>query len=85
MWEQVLKKLAGLDLFLDTSFSYGRMPPYLARDIIKAHGAQRILLGSDMPWSATVNEIRFLDSLDLSDNERELILGKNAQRLLKIN
>lgn len=82
MWPQVLEKLVGLELYFDTSFSFNRMPPYWAHDIIKAHGAEKILLGSDMPWSATDNEIRFIDSLDLDENERELILSKNAEKLL---
>ena len=52
--------------------------------IVKSHGADKILFGSDSPWSRADNEIATLRSLDLSDDEKDLILHKNAERILKI-
>ena len=56
-----------------------------ASRIIESHGAEKILLGSDMPWSRTDNEILFIKSLGLSQDEEKMILGGNAARLLGIN
>lgn len=84
-WQEVLRHLAGKPLYFDTAFSYSRMPPEWAREIIRAHGAEHILMGSDMPWSDTGNEIRFVKSLGLSDVETQAILGGNACRLLGLN
>lgn len=82
MWEEVETHLAGQPLYLDTAFSSGRMPPDYARRIVEKHGANRVLLGSDMPWSATYDEIQFVRSLGLSETDEARILGKNAMELL---
>ena len=55
-WKDVLRFLAGKALYFDTAFSFSRMPPDWAREIIRTHGTEKILLGSDMPWSATGHE-----------------------------
>lgn len=83
-WQDVLKCLVGKPLYFDTAFSFSRMPPDWAREIICAHGANRVLLGSDMPWSDTRHEIRFVKSLGLSSEETKAILGGNACRLLQL-
>lgn len=41
-----------------------------------------LALRSGNPWSATGRELAFVRSLGLSEEETELILGKNAERLL---
>ena len=84
MWKEVQEHLCGKDVYLDTAFSAGRMPPDYAREIIRLHGADRILLGSDMPWGNTAEEISFVRSLDLTDQETAGILGENGARLLSL-
>lgn len=83
-WQDVLHFLTEKPVYFDTAFSFSRMPPDWAREIIHAHGAKKILLGSDMPWSDTGHEIRFVKSLDLAAEETAAILGGNACRLLHI-
>lgn len=84
LWERVLEVLCGTKVYLDTAFSSGKMPPDYAKQIIKSHGADRILLGSDMPWSSTQDEVRFIQSLDLPTDDEMKILSINAKRLLNI-
>lgn len=84
MWKEVQEYLCGRDVYLDTAFSAGRMPPDYAREIIRRHGADRVLLGSDMPWGNTAEEISFVRSLDLTDQETAGILGENGARLLSL-
>lgn len=83
MWKDALRDLCGKGLYLDTAFSSGRMPPEYARAMIRRHGAQRILFGSDMPWGNTADEIAFVHALGLTDTELAQILGENAQALLE--
>ena len=54
------------------------------RKIIKKHGAEKILFGSDFPWHLPSQEIDLINSLELSASDKELILGGNAERLLGI-
>lgn len=82
LWESVMNALCGTKIYLDTAFSYGRMPPQLAKEIIAAHGEEHILFGSDMPWSATADELRFLHALDLPAQAMQKILYQNAETLL---
>lgn len=84
LWHDVEKYLVGSQVYFDTAFSYGRMPRGHCRRIIKAHGVDKILFGSDMPWSGTDAEMRFIDSMDLTDDEKSAILGGNACRLLEM-
>ena len=58
------------------------MPPPWAKESIAAFGADHVLFGSDNPWSATGRELAFVRLLGLSEEETELILGKNDERLL---
>lgn len=84
LWDSVLEDLCGTKVYLDTAFSSGKMPPDYAKELIKAHSADKVLLGSDMPWSDTLDEVRFVQSLDLSAEDEEKILSNNAKRLLNI-
>jgi len=53
--------------------------------IIKAFGADRVLFGTDSPWSSQAECVREMDSLALiSSSERELIFHGNAERLLAL-
>lgn len=83
-WDDVLKTLMGLPIYLDTSYSHGHIVKPYAQQIIERHGAQNILFGSDSPWNAIEDELAFIHSLGLSEHETEAILHKNAERLLGI-
>ena len=52
--------------------------------IIKTFGAERVLFGTDSPWSSQFDSLKEFESLSLSDSEKELILFGNAARLLCI-
>lgn len=81
-WDDVEKYLMGENIYLDTSMGFG----YYSREqflrIVKAHGADKILFGSDSPWSRADKELCALRELPLSDGEKSLILGGNAKKLL---
>ena len=53
--------------------------------IIKAFGADRVLFGTDSPWSSQVECVREVASLlSINSSERELIFHGNAERLLAV-
>ena len=81
----MIDKLCGVEnLYFDTSFGYGQMTKDAAQRIIETHGADNMLFGTDLPWHTANMEMRLLDSLDLSREDREKILYKNAKKLLGI-
>lgn len=83
-WDQVEELLAGKsrNLWLDTAMVGGRIPKEQYLRIIRRHGADRILLASDCPWSTAPQELCALKELGLSGEELEQICWKNAVGLL---
>lgn len=53
--------------------------------VIREVGAERVMIGSDYCFTMGYNQpVRFLDQLDLKTSERRMILGGNAERILKL-
>lgn len=82
--DEVLKRLCGKDIWIDTSFGLGQLPKYYAQKIIEKHTADKILFGSDCPWHTAEMELRLLSTLSLSKNDYEKITHQNAEKLLNI-
>jgi predicted TIM-barrel fold metal-dependent hydrolase len=84
-WDEVEKHLAGSDIYLDTSLGFEFFSKEQFLKILKKHGSEKILFGSDAPWSDAGKEIENLKSMPISEDGITAILGGNAQRILKIN
>jgi predicted TIM-barrel fold metal-dependent hydrolase len=84
-WEEVAEYLVGLEnVWLDTAYVVGEIEEKMLLSIIKKHGAERILYASDCPWHHPNDEKYLIHSLPLTDEEKEMIFYKNAEKLLKI-
>jgi len=99
-WDWTAEYLAATDCCLDTSFSLGSITPlddghYAPEELsllseqafcnlVHAFGSHRVLFGTDCPWADQKEEIRKIRSLPLTEEEKEDILHRNAQRLLGI-
>ena len=82
--QAVLEKLCGENLWFDLSLGYGCISKPTAQAIIDQHTPDRLLFGSDMPWHRPEWELRLIHSLDISPEDKEKILWKNAAKLLKL-
>lgn len=98
-WDKVLELLPGLPVYIDTSFSTGRMTPadgHYSQDelllldsqrfmaLVRAFGPHRVLFGSDSPWSSQRESLEWLREQPLAPDELEAILGGNSRRLLDL-
>lgn len=81
-WDDVEKYLVGTPIYLDTAFVRGFLSPEQCTRIIRNHGAERILFGSDSPWENPADTYVYLKSLPLTEEELAQITYRNAQRLL---
>lgn len=85
MWDQVEEYLVGQNFYMDISFSRKAIEKEQLIRIIKNHGADRILFGSDSPWDGQAETIDFVRSLDITEEEKQCILGENARKLLGLS
>jgi predicted TIM-barrel fold metal-dependent hydrolase len=68
--------------YFDISSSLPFLGKKRAQELIRLYGAERFLFGSDYPmWNPGRCLKEFLE-LDLSESERELILHRNAERII---
>lgn len=86
MWDDVETLLAGKfdNLYFDTSCLSQYIKPEQLEKIIKIHGADKILFGSDCPWDKQIEEINLINSINISEEDKEKIFYLNAKKLLKI-
>ncbi|MCE5328403.1 MAG: amidohydrolase family protein [Planctomycetaceae bacterium] len=81
-WEESYEHLVGREVYLETSFSLQLLGAKRATEMIHAHGANRVLFGSDWPWQSQASDVAFIRSLPLSEQEKAAILGENARNLV---
>ncbi len=81
-WKGVAEYIAGRNVWLDTAYTPRHLPDDEFVALVRAHGVDRVLFGSDGPWTDAELEIGHIRGLGLTDQEVEAILGGNALRLL---
>ncbi|NLM01575.1 MAG: amidohydrolase family protein [Treponema sp.] len=83
-WDSTLKYLVGRKVWFDTSSTTWKLPYEKANDIIKKHGAEFFLFGSDFPmWDHSDEWSRF-NFFSFTEEEKKLVLYENAQKLLNL-
>ncbi len=83
MWTEVEEKLLGKNLYIDTSMGVAEgLSREQASRMLSKHDGERILFGSDCPWSNPRETYEYIDSLDIPEDRKEKIFGKNARILL---
>lgn len=99
-WNDVLKLLGDTEVFIDTAFSTDKffLRPDVEKipfdtklldaaqflTFVKVFGADRIIFGTDSPWTSQKNSLDFIKNLPLADDDRNKILGLNAKKILAL-
>ena len=83
-WDAVEELLAGEEVYMDTAFLEDYINDEQLVRIIRKHGAEKMLFGTDCPWSGQKESIARIEGLPLTEQEKELILGENAKKLLEL-
>jgi predicted TIM-barrel fold metal-dependent hydrolase len=82
LYDLAVEYLEHESCFLDISSASAYLGPRRTKELIHLYGPERILFGSDYPmWDPPEEVERFMEN-DLSDEERELICWRNAERFL---
>lgn len=86
-WKSELSRIAGLDIK-----GIKLHPVYQGVDfddlrflrMVRTFGADHLLFGTDSPWDGQTEALARFRTLPLADEEKNAILGGNAQRLLNL-
>lgn len=84
VWEEAAHVLLGQNVYLDTSSSLMFLEKEKAVSLIRRHGTDRVLFGTDYPMWTHQEELRRFMALGLTEEENRQILSGNAERLLGI-
>ena len=82
LWEEVIDTLAGEPVYMDTAYSMGHISEEHFVTLCRAHGPERMLFATDCPWGNPKKDVETFLSMPLDAKEQELILYKNAEKLL---
>jgi len=83
MWGQVREHLLGREVYFETSYCPPQdLPDHAMLGMIREHGVERVVFGSDFPWGHAGEDLRRLAGLGLREDELEAIWWQNACRLL---
>jgi len=84
VWDKTSECIIGTPVLIDTAFSLHMLDKNLAADMIKAHGANKVLFGTDWPWFSQTKTLKLLEDLPISEEDKENIKHKNAEKILGI-
>ena len=81
-WDDAERHIIGQPIWLDTSMASPSLPPERLKRMALAHPADRLLFGTDSPWTGESGEIALWKSLGMDEAWLEGFFGGNAERLL---
>jgi predicted TIM-barrel fold metal-dependent hydrolase len=81
-WDEVRKHLIGKPVWMEISMSLEFLGRDRAREMLLAHPEDRVLFGTDSPWTDQRETLALARALDLGPEREALLLGGNARRLL---
>lgn len=86
IWSEATERLSEYkNFYVDTSSSFHWISKETAKNLIETYGAERVLFGTDYPISCPEREFETLMNLGLGEDELDLILHVNAEKLFGIS
>lgn len=84
MWDDFEKYLVGTPVMIDTAFAVNKIGVEQYKRIIRNHGVEKVLFGSDLPWERPADTFEYLRRLELDADEMACITHRNAQKTLAL-
>ena len=82
VWEEAAEKMADCpNLYVDCSSTMQYLPAKTVCELIHKYGAERVLFGTDYPLWSSAKEMECFARLDLTDQEKQMILSENAKKI----
>lgn len=83
-WEESDEYLVGSRVYMDTSDALFVLKQERVFEMIERHGAEKIMFGSDFPFLETYPSYNEIDSLPLTEEQKDYIFFKTAASLFNI-
>lgn len=84
LFDLAYEYLSSENCYLDTSSSFEMLGKKRAKELIRLYGAERMVFGTDFPMWNVDKELKTFFDLGLSEEENNLILHGNAEKILKL-
>jgi len=84
LWDEVEEKLVDTGVLIDTAYCLDKMDKAQIIRMIESFGRERVLFATDTPWAGQKEYVNIFEGLGLSEDVKEYICHKNAQRILGI-
>ncbi len=85
IWQEAAAQLHGIpNFYVDCSSTMFALPDAEVVELIRLYGADRVMFGTDYPMWSPVVELAHFQRLPLTQEERALILHKNAEAIFGI-
>ena len=85
MYDEVENYLLGQDIYIDISMSPISCKPEQFNRIVSSHSIERVLFASDCPWGLPADVLTMLENANLTADNMDNILYKNAINLFNLN
>jgi len=85
MWDEAEAVLVGKPLYLDLSHTLFWMPEEQIVRMVRNHGVERVVFGSDAPWQSSATVLEAFLKLPFTEYEQRRILWDNAAQLLSLS
>lgn len=84
MYDDVEKYLVGKHVYFDTGVMLDTIDEEQLLRIVRNHGADKILFGTDAPWADQKTYVEKMNMIAFTEEERSMIFEKNAKKLLNV-
>ena len=84
-WDASIEYLVGRNLYFDTSSVFDILGEEKAYEIMKNHGIEKIVFGTDFPIRLHQSEIEHILNLPLCEAECEMVFHENIERFLSLD
>lgn len=84
VWDEAVEYLVDTDIFVDCSEARPFLSEEQTYDLIMRFGVDRVLFGSDFPVFCTDTAYNYINPLPFTEEEKEKLFCKNAEKLLKL-
>ena len=84
VWDEAEKYLIGTDVYTETSDALDNMEPERLVDMIRRHGVDKVMFGSDYPIISPEDEYERTSRIPLTEEEKRKVFTENAEKLFDL-